>query len=477
MTAYIIRRVLFAVPILVCVNLFTFLLFFFVNSPDDVAHTVLGQKHDVPANVYRWKREHGYHLPLFLNMKDTILYVGGGKEPPEDIARLFHGRYAVVPCRLGEKEVEKERMRIFREREKRAGGGEVKKPTYIDGFSRLVEKIKERMRGDEIVLIDWPDVSREQAASLSGILEKGVPVVVLQREGKPFPHLSLFPVAAVHTIRRETREEDLAELLAYVDAQQVHGFRVFTETIFFKKSVRLFWFNFGKSDRENIDISYQVVSRMGASLLITVPSFLVGLVLNIFLAMMVAYTRGTYIDRMMAVACIIILSVLSLFYYFSAQLVFGQWLRIFPVSGYAHGFSAVRFVLMPVVVTVFMGIGGGVRFYRTIFLEEINKEYVRTARAKGLTEMGVLFKHVLKNAMIPILTNVVLVIPTLFMGSLILESFFGIPGLGGFTLEGIQAQDFRIVGSMVYLGSFLYIVGLLLTDISYTLVDPRVRFE
>jgi peptide/nickel transport system permease protein len=147
------------------------------------------------------------------------------------------------------------------------------------------------------------------------------------------------------------------------------------------------------------------------------------------------------------------------------------------VSGFLRGFSAVRFVLLPIIVSVIIGIGGGVRFYRTIFLEEVNREYVRTARSKGMSEMVILFKHVLKNAMIPILTNVVLVLPMLFMGSLILESFFGIPGLGGFTLEGIQAQDFRIVGSMVYLGSFLYIVGLIMTDISYTLVDPRVKIE
>ena len=119
--------------------------------------------------------------------------------------------------------------------------------------------------------------------------------------------------------------------------------------------------------------------------------------------------------------------------------------------------------------------GTGVRFYRTIFLEEVNQDYVRTARAKGLSEGVVLFKHALKNAMIPILTNVVLAIPFLFIGSLVMENFFSIPGLGSFTIDAINAQDFAVVRSMVYLGSVLYIVGLLLTDISYTLVDPRIR--
>ena len=156
---------------------------------------------------------------------------------------------------------------------------------------------------------------------------------------------------------------------------------------------------------------------------------------------------------------------------------FGKVFRLFPISGYDSGVELLKFVILPVVIGIISGIGGGIRFYRTIFLEEINRDYVRTARAKGLSEGVVLFKHALKNAMIPILTNVVLAIPLLFMGSLVMEAFFAIPGLGSFTIEAIQAQDFAIVRSMVYLGAVLYIVGLLMTDISYTLVDPRIRFE
>jgi peptide/nickel transport system permease protein len=130
-----------------------------------------------------------------------------------------------------------------------------------------------------------------------------------------------------------------------------------------------------------------------------------------------------------------------------------------------------------VLVGVVAGLGANARWYRTIFLEEINKDYVRTARAKGLSEMRVLFRHVLQNAMIPILTGVVVVIPTLFLGALVMESFFGIPGLGSYTIDAIQSQDFAIVRAMVFLGSVLYILGLIMTDISYTMVDPRVRFE
>jgi peptide/nickel transport system permease protein len=133
-------------------------------------------------------------------------------------------------------------------------------------------------------------------------------------------------------------------------------------------------------------------------------------------------------------------------------------------------------VILPVIISIIGGIGASARWYRTIFLEEAGRDYVRTARAKGLSERAVLFGHVLRNAMIPILTGVVVVIPTLFMGSLLIESFFGIPGLGSYTIDAINAQDFAVVRAMVFIGSFLYIVGLLLTDLSYTLVDPRVRF-
>ncbi|WP_455211950.1 ABC transporter permease, partial [Kaarinaea lacus] len=149
--------------------------------------------------------------------------------------------------------------------------------------------------------------------------------------------------------------------------------------------------------------------------------------------------------------------------------------HLVPISGYDSGLTAVKFLILPVLIGVISSIGSNSRWYRTIFLEEINKDYVRTARAKGLSERVVLFKHVLKNALIPILTGIVVILPLLFMGNLILESFFGIPGLGSYTIDAIRQQDFAIVRAMVFLGSVLYIIGLILTDISYTIVDPRIR--
>ena len=245
---------------------------------------------------------------------------------------------------------------------------------------------------------------------------------------------------------------------------------------FFEKSAKLFVFQFGQSDSGR-DIGHDISQRMWPSLAIALPNLILGLLAYITFAMLVAFFRGTYLDVWGVVLCVVLMSVSGLFYISGGQFLVGKMLHLVPVSGYDLGLNAVKFLILPVLIGMVAGIGGSTRWYRTIFLEEIGKDYVRTARAKGMAELSVLFKHVLKNAMIPILTGVVVVLPLLFMGSLITESFFGIPGLGSYTIDAIQSQDFAIVRAMVFLGSVLYIIGLILTDISYTLVDPRISLS
>jgi peptide/nickel transport system permease protein len=252
------------------------------------------------------------------------------------------------------------------------------------------------------------------------------------------------------------------------------GLDRFTDTIFFEKSVRLFAFDFGNAD-DGRNIAHEIRSRMGPSLALAVPVFLIGIAVNITFALSMAFFRATYLDFWGVVACVAMMSISSLFYIIGGQYLVSKVFHLVPISGYAGGTDALKFVVLPVLIGVVGGIGSGARWYRTIFLEEMNKDYVRTARAKGLRESVVLFRHVLKNGMIPILTGAVVVIPLLFLGSLLMESFFGIPGLGSYTIDAIQGQDFAVVRAMVFLGAVLYIVGLLLTDLSYTLVDPRVR--
>jgi peptide/nickel transport system permease protein len=189
----------------------------------------------------------------------------------------------------------------------------------------------------------------------------------------------------------------------------------------------------------------------------------------------VVFVRGSGLERAAVITAVLGMSVSTLFYIIGAQYLLAKLLNLAPVSGWQDGAGALKFLLLPVLVGVVSGIGGGVRWYRLLFLEEAGKDYVRTARAKGLPEGAVLGRHLLRNTAIPILTGVVAVLPLLFMGSLLTESFFAIPGLGSYTIDAIQSQDFSIVRAMVYLGAVLYLLGLLLTDVSYTLADPRVR--
>ncbi len=319
---YILRRIFYALPILIGVNLITFALFFVVNTPDDMARMQLGIKYVTPEAIEKWKIERGYDKPLLFNQE----------------------------------------------------------------------------------------------------------------------------------------EEKLAKL---------------TKTIFFEKSVSMFVFNFGRAD-DGRDIAQEIKSRMMPSLAIALPVFILGLIVYITFALLMVFFRTTYIDFWGVVLCVALMSISSLFYIIAGQFLVSKLWHWVPISGYGSGLDAGKFLLLPVIIGIMSSAGSNTRWYRTIFLEEMNKEYVRTARAKGLSERIVLFKHVLKNAMIPILTGAVVVVPLLFLGSLLVESFFGIPGLGSYTIDAINSQDFAIVRAMVFLGSMLYIVGLVLTDISYTLVDPRI---
>lgn len=254
------------------------------------------------------------------------------------------------------------------------------------------------------------------------------------------------------------------------------GVERYTDTIFYQRSLPLLRFDFGASD-SGLDIGREISQRMWPSLALAIPTFILGLFASVAFALMLVFFRTTRLDFWGVVLCVVMLSISGLFYIIAGQWLFAKILRLVPYSGFVGGWDMVKFLALPVLVAIVARLGPEARFYRSLFLEEIGKDYVRTARAKGLSERVVLFRHVLRNAMLPILTGTVAALPLLFMGSLISESFFGIPGLGSYTIDAINAQDFSVVRAMVFLGSALYIVGLILADISYTLADPRVRFE
>jgi peptide/nickel transport system permease protein len=252
----------------------------------------------------------------------------------------------------------------------------------------------------------------------------------------------------------------------------------YTDTLLVEHYRRMLTFDFGRSDADDTVILKRISEGMGPSLSLTVPLFAMGLSLAIIFSLFIAFFRETYIDRLGLVICMLAMSITILLYIIGGQFLIGKLLHWFPISGFDYDPAlAWRFLAIPVIVGLFAGIGGDVRFYRTIFVEETSKDYVRTARAKGAGEIRVMAAHVLRNALIPILTNVVLAIPFLFIGSLVLESFFGIPGLGSITVDAIQGNDFSTLRTMVYIGALLFIVGQIMTDISYTLADPRIRLE
>ena len=258
--------------------------------------------------------------------------------------------------------------------------------------------------------------------------------------------------------------------------RQASGAAKFTDTVFFERSLPLFVFDFGSSDAGR-DITHEVSERVGPSLALALPTFVLGVIASVLFSLLLVFFRGTYLDFWGVVLCVALLSISSLFYIIAGQYLFSKVLRLVPLSGFEGGVSMLKFLALPVLIGIVSRLGPEARFYRTLFLEEIGKDYVRTARAKGLSERVVLLRHVLRNASLPILTSTISAIPLLFLGSLIAESFFGIPGLGSYTMDAINAQDFSVVRAMTFIGSTLYIIGLLLADISYTIADPRVRFE
>jgi len=237
-------------------------------------------------------------------------------------------------------------------------------------------------------------------------------------------------------------------------------------------------FDFGRSDMDEVPIARRLRQGMGPSLSFTVPTFSLGVVLSIALSLFVAYFRDTYIDKAGVFFCVLGMSVSILLYIIGGQFLIGKLLRWFPISGFDPSPAVIaRFLALPVMIGVLGSIGAEVRFYRTVFVEETNRDYVRTARAKGCGDGRIMVRHVLRNAMIPILTRVVVAIPFLFTGALLTESFFGIPGLGAMTVEAINTNDFSTLRVMVFIGSLLFVLAQILTDLTYTWVDPRVRLQ
>ncbi|MEL6152903.1 MAG: ABC transporter permease [Bacteroidota bacterium] len=239
-----------------------------------------------------------------------------------------------------------------------------------------------------------------------------------------------------------------------------------------------FTMDFGRSWASKQSIRTMIKIGAYASLTLSLPAFILASLAAICTALLAAFFRGTLLDKFLVVVSIVMMSISVL-----AYVLFGQWffafkLGWFEISGYEFGFpDFIPYVILPAIIWIMLSIGPDMRFYRTVILDEVYQDYVRTARAKGLPDRVILFKHVLKNAMIPIMTNLVIQIPSLIMGALLIESFFGIPGLGNITLNAIHNADFPVIKAMTILSSVLYIIFNVIIDVLYTLVDPRIKLK
>lgn len=354
MLQYLIRRLLYMVPIVLGVMGITFVLFYQVNKPEGMARTILGPKAS-PQAIENWLHNRGYDKPVYLNVQ----------LPHNAIQRLLvYGSFSA--------------------------------PTT------------------------------------------GAP----QRYISPNPKANLF------------------------DSQFFHSLRKFATL------------DFGISDFNDEPIDTMIKRGIVPSLLITVPALILGLVLSIGFSLFLVFVRDSLLDRWGIVLSVAAMSIPVMVY-----VIFGQWIaanlfNYFPAFGFnMEGLSTARFLALPVITMVIASLGGDVRLYRAIFLEEVKADYIRTAQAKGASHARVMLVHVLKNGLISLITLVVASLPFLIMGSLVIESFFGIPGLGNMMRTAIVTNDFALIRANVYIGSFLFLFGLLLTDLCYAAADPRIRLR
>ena len=234
-------------------------------------------------------------------------------------------------------------------------------------------------------------------------------------------------------------------------------------------------FNFGRA-RDREPVMDKIRRGIGPSLALTVPMFFGVVIISVSLSLIIAFVSGSRWDVPAVVICVVGMSIPYLSFILFGQYFFAYKWGLFPVF-FSPDLSMAQYVALPVLIGIVTGLGANVRFYRTVMLDEMRSDYVRTAFAKGLDTRRVLFKHVLKNAMIPIITRVVLAIPFLFLGSLLLERFFGIPGLGYLMIEAIGSRDYFVINAMTYISAILFVIFNVITDICYALVDPRVSFE
>ncbi len=236
-------------------------------------------------------------------------------------------------------------------------------------------------------------------------------------------------------------------------------------------------FDFGRSEVRKIPVKTLLMRHVPNSAKLTFPAFFFEISISLILASLCAFYRGSKFDRLITVLSVLGMSISMLVLILLGQQILAYKWGLFPISGWVKGIGAIKYLILPWILWVLVSVGYDVRFFRTALLEESHKDYVRTAKAKGLSDKSIMFKHILRNALIPILTYVVIQIPFLLMGSILLERFFSIPGIGDLMVNAIFNYDLPVLKATIMFFTLFFVGFTLITDVLYALVDPRIRLS
>ena len=440
MGAFIARRLGQAVLTIIGVMIVTFLLFRAIAGDIAAAHIGARATRQQKAD---WRHLHGYDRPLLLNLHRRVLVTDktAGEKPfrIDDAAAGPQGApLAMVPL-------------------DRAGGAEDRR-----SHDTLMSIEAFWLSGDtpvEVLIEDGPFAADD--AKVVFALSDGTSVSVDVAGVKTCAEL-------IGRINGHSENQGSGRLFARISTW---GPGQLLDSQFVDHLVRSVTFQ-GRSLVNNKKLTEIISERALASLAIAVPAMAIGWFVAMIVSCLVAYYRGTVLDK-----AGVFLSVLGMCIPYLAFMIYGQWLMFVVAPAHAYGVFYRGNLYVPILITVIAHLGGSVRFYRTVILDEIHREYVRTARAKGTPLTDVLFKHVLKNCMLPILTSLIAAIPFLVLGNLLAESYFGIPGLGDLLLTSFNGRDEPILNGLVFLTSLVYTLALLVTDLSYAVFDPRIRLK
>ncbi len=445
--AFILRRLAQAIPTLIGVLLLTFLLFNIVGGSP--AALTLGERAS-PRALEEFDEVRGFNKPLVAGRwSPTRLYPDG---PPRWTAEDG------APAPTSDPELGSVRL----------GPGDYRLAAAFPPLPGVVYRLE---------LVWRPQGDATAAVSVGGVFQ-GLETQGLS-SSKPWKTAAVLFAGRTDSADAADSEKlpprlrvtngEIEILSARVRRRNRHAF----DSQFFHHLGRLLCFDLGVSSRENRRVAELLREGIGPSLALTVPIFFVGLATALALALVCAYRRNSWLDRSAVVLSVGLMSVNYLVWITAGQYVLAYRLGWFP----AWGYESFRHLALPALIGIISGLGADVRFYRTLALDEIGRDYVRTAFARGAGAGRVLFRHVLPNLMLPVLTNVALALPFLYTGSLLLESFFGIPGLGYLSVNAIHSADVDVLRAVVWIGALLYMAANLLTDLAYAALDPRVRLR